>query len=108
MHIIWFTHVFLFYIVVDCGILTNPANGQVTHTAGTIFGQTATYRCNTGYNLVGSSNRTCQATRVWSGSEPTCEGIAMMLSLLFCNLPNTGSHHVLYILTVMQAIINYL
>ena len=59
--------------VVDCGTLTNPANGQVNHTAGTTFGQTATYSCNTGYNLVGDNTRTCQATGEWSGSEPTCE-----------------------------------
>ena len=59
--------------VVDCGNLTNPANGQVSHTAGTTFGQTAIYSCNTGYNLVGDSTRTCQATGEWSGSVPTCE-----------------------------------
>ena len=62
-------------IVVDCGTLTSPANGHVSHTAGTTFGQTATYSCNTGYNLVGDSTRTCQATGVWSGSAPTCEGM---------------------------------
>ena len=63
------------YIAVDCGTLTNPANGQVTYTAGTLFGQTATYSCDSGYNLVGESVRTCQATGVWSGSAPTCQGI---------------------------------
>ena len=60
----------------DCGSLTDPANGSVTLTAGT-SGQTATYSCNTGYILVGDSTRTCQATGKWSGSAPTCEGIAM-------------------------------
>ena len=30
---------------------------------------------NTGYNLVGDSTRTCQATGNWSGSAPTCAGI---------------------------------
>ena len=59
--------------VVDCGTLTNQANGQVSYTAGTTLGQTATYSCNTGYNLVGDGTRTCQATGNWSGSEPTCE-----------------------------------
>ena len=64
----------------DCGSLTDPANGSVNHTSGTTFGQTATYTCNTGYNLVGDSTRTCQATGVWSGSEPTCQGMYMLLS----------------------------
>ena len=61
----------------DCGSLTAPANGQVNHTAGTTFGETATYSCNTGYNLVGDT-RTCQATGVWSGSEPTSQGVVLL------------------------------
>ena len=68
-------HIYLLFIAVDCGTLTNPVNGQVTHTAGTLFGQTATYICDSGYNLVGESVRTCQVTGVWSGSVPTCQGI---------------------------------
>ena len=59
----------------DCSSLPDPANGQVDHTAGTSLGQTAQYRCNTGYNLVGDSTRTCQASRNWSGSAPTCQGV---------------------------------
>ena len=59
----------------DCGTLTNPANGQVSYSGRTTFGQTATYRCNSGYNLVGGSSRTCQATRRWSGSTPTCQSM---------------------------------
>ena len=68
--------VFFFPIVVSCGTLANPANGQVGHTGAT-YGQTATYSCNTGYNLVGSSIRTCQATGVWSGSAPSCQGMLL-------------------------------
>ena len=59
----------------DCGSLPDPANGRVDHTAGTSLGQTAIYSCNTGYNLVGDSTRTCQATGNWSGSAPTCKGM---------------------------------
>ena len=69
--------VVLLLTVVNCGILANPANGQVTHTGGTTFGQTATYSCNTGYNLVGDNTRTCQATGVWSGNTPTCQGVLL-------------------------------
>ena len=70
----------------DCGSLTDPANGQVDLTSGTTFNQTATYSCNTGYNLVGDSTRTCQATGVWSGSAPTCQGVLLKgnLNLLIC------------------------
>ena len=63
---------FLLSTAVDCGSLPNPANGSISHTAGTTFGLTATYNCNTGYNLTGNSTRMCQATRMWSGSAPTC------------------------------------
>ena len=61
----------------DCGNLNDPDNGSVTHTSGTKFGQTATYTCNTGYNPVGNSTRTCQATGNWSGSAPTCVGMLL-------------------------------
>ena len=67
--------IFFILAVVECGNLTAPANGSVTHTVGTTFNQTATYSCNTGYNLVGDSTRTCQATGEWSGSAPTCQGV---------------------------------
>ena len=73
----------------DCGTLNNPANGQVGQTAGTTFGQTATYTCNPGYNLVGDSSRTCQATGVWSGSIPTCQ--CMLLPNLCAHVQAFGS-----------------
>ena len=69
-----YMHNYLILTVMNCGALTNPTNGQVSHTAGTTYGQTAIYSCNTGYSLVGSSTRTCQATGDWSGSVPTCQG----------------------------------
>ena len=58
----------------NCGTLTNPANGQVSHTAGTTFERTATYSCDTGYILVGDSTRMCQVAGLWSGNAPTCQG----------------------------------
>ena len=64
----------------DCGSLTNPANGQVDLTSGTTFGQIATYSCDTGYNLVGNSTRTCQATETWSGSAPACQSMLLFSS----------------------------
>lgn len=55
----------------DCGPLVSPENGTVM-ASSTMVGGTATYACNTGYELVGSASRTCQADRTWSGSPPTC------------------------------------
>ena len=77
-----------FLTAVNCGTLSNPARGRVSHTGGTTFGQAATYSCNTGYDLVGSSTRICQATRVWSGSAPTCPGnyFIIMLQVLLANM----------------------
>ena len=73
--------VFLPLTAVNCGTLTNPANGQVSHTAGTTFGMTATYSCNTGYILVGNIIRTCLATRRWSGASPNCQGVLLLIGL---------------------------
>ena len=75
------TYVFLLLTAVNCGTLTYPTRGRVSHTGGTTYGKTATYSCYTGYRLVGSSSRTCQATRVWSGSAPTCHGNYFIIML---------------------------
>ena len=77
----------------DCGSLNAPANGQVTLT-GTTFGQTATYSCNTGYNLCGDSTHTCPATGQWSGSAPTCQGMLLKGDMtLFSNVHIHKKHN---------------
>ena len=35
-------------------------------------GDTCSFTCNTGYELTGSDNRTCQSNGSWSGSETFC------------------------------------
>ena len=55
-----------------CPNLMNPANGQVTES-GFTPGDNAAYTCNSGYQLVGDSPRTCQDNGQWSGTAPTCE-----------------------------------
>ena len=55
----------------DCGALTNPENGSVSAPT-TTYGSTATYTCNTGYNLSGSATRSCQDDGTWRGDAPTC------------------------------------
>ena len=56
----------------DCGSLSDPSDGQVNFTA-TTEGSVANYTCDTGYDLVGDTTRTCQSDGQWSGSEPTCQ-----------------------------------
>ena len=63
----------IFLSAVDCGTLSSPSNGQVILT-GIAFGSTATYACNSGFNLVGNMQRTCQNNGDWSGTQPNCDG----------------------------------
>ncbi|XP_064388227.1 sushi, von Willebrand factor type A, EGF and pentraxin domain-containing protein 1-like [Halichondria panicea] len=56
---------------VSCGNPPNIPNGSRA-TTGTTFGVTATYTCNTGYQLSGPSTVTCQASRSWS-IRPSCK-----------------------------------
>ena len=62
----------------DCGLLPNITNGMLSYNPQgqdqTLVGATATFTCNTGYTLNGSSMRTCQTGGAWSGSDPTCDG----------------------------------
>ncbi len=53
-----------------CGDPPTIPNGSRTFT-GTTFGETATYTCDNGYQLSGSSTVTCQASGSWSPA-PTC------------------------------------
>ena len=62
----------VFFLFTVCGALTNPENGRVSYTTGTTFGLTATYGCDTGYNLMGNSIRTCQ-------TEPTGQGAFLIM-----------------------------
>jgi len=68
------------HFTTDCQALTNQLNGVVTTADGTTYLKEAEYTCNTGYLLVGSSKRVCQANGEWSGLLPTCakeEGMKM-------------------------------
>ena len=73
----------LIYIAVDCGFLSDPENG-IVDASNTTFMNTATYTCNTGYNLTGDTTRTCQANRTWSGTAAcTRKLIVFMIPLIY-------------------------
>ncbi|XP_033114876.1 sushi, von Willebrand factor type A, EGF and pentraxin domain-containing protein 1-like [Anneissia japonica] len=58
--------------VVLCPVLVAPVNGEII---GTDFylDQVVNFTCDLGYDIKGSSERTCQANREWTGTETTCE-----------------------------------
>ncbi|KAI8510781.1 hypothetical protein Bbelb_116970 [Branchiostoma belcheri] len=55
---------------VACPELPVPTNGNMT--GGHLYGDTVTFSCNEGYELVGSENRTCHTNQSWSGAQPIC------------------------------------
>ena len=61
-----------------------PADDMVTTTSRRLSGSTATYTCNSGFELLditpGSDMRTCQPDGTWSGSEAQCIGILIKLT----------------------------
>ena len=58
---------------VDCGQPESPDPNGAVSVDETTLGNTATYSCNSGYNLVGSSTVTCLASGQWSDGAPTCQ-----------------------------------
>ncbi len=59
---------------VDCGPLSSPKDGQVIFKTTTL-NSVATYTCNSGFDLIGSSERICQAGGTWSKEAPVCKGL---------------------------------
>ena len=54
-----------------CPNLDNPTNGAVT-VNGMNPGDTATYTCISGYELVGTDTLTCGSDGMWSPDPPVC------------------------------------
>ena len=45
----------------------------------TRYNSVAYYSCTTGYRLVGSITRTCQISGLWSGSQPSCTRMFLLV-----------------------------
>ncbi|XP_035660139.1 sushi, von Willebrand factor type A, EGF and pentraxin domain-containing protein 1-like [Branchiostoma floridae] len=58
---------------VSCSQLLAPVNGSVN--GGTLFGDSATFTCDSGYEIVGSSSLLCQANQQWTGIQPSCHRV---------------------------------
>ncbi len=75
----WFFHAFtLPSTVPTCGQLSRPVNGALSLSSGVSEGSVATYTCDTGFNLTGSTTRTCASGGGWTPAAPVCLTISML------------------------------
>ena len=73
IHIPKFSHSVLIFVAVTCKDTGSPSNGGRSGDDFT-FGNTVSFKCDPGYKITGSRNRTCTASGTWSGIQPTCTG----------------------------------
>ena len=65
----------MLYIHIGCPVLQSPSYGSISVILDNPEpGDTVTFTCNDGYNLLGSDSRTCLSTGLWSGETVTCQG----------------------------------
>ena len=57
---------------IRCHDLSSPANGEMMSCSSGRAGVACGFTCNTGYELTGSNERTCQSNGSWSGSSVSC------------------------------------
>jgi len=60
-------------VCLDCGILPSLTNGTVDQSGGTLYLDTTHFTCDLGFNLQGTSVRTCGPDGTWDNAQPTCE-----------------------------------
>lgn len=78
---------------IDCFFPGRPENGQTSYTT-TTFASLATYSCNVGYELSGSTSAQCLSNWEWSDVPPrcirelaTCNSLTLVLcSLFLCSI----------------------
>ena len=60
---------------VECPAISDSSNDHMSVSVNSTYvDSTATYTCSSGYEIVGSATRTCEATGTWGGSQPSCSG----------------------------------
>ena len=75
-------------MIVSCPTLTSPYNGIISCSLGDdgvpSYEDTCSFTCNTGYELTGSDNRTCQNNGSWSDSDVVCRKGKLMHGYWLC------------------------
>lgn len=59
------------HFTTDCPSL-QVTDGYVNTTDGKRYGSVASYKCTSGFILVGDENRTCEDDSMWSGTDSIC------------------------------------
>ncbi|KAL9960422.1 hypothetical protein ACROYT_G033877 [Oculina patagonica] len=60
--------------VTRCPQLSAPVHGSLDPCPN-LPGQTCQFTCDKGYNLIGSSTRTCNSGGTWTGTQPQCNAV---------------------------------
>ena len=60
----------------SCGNPGTPENGIKVGDSYK-YHDVVQFQCNEGYNLIGSSSRTCKTDNNWDGTQPTCQRKSM-------------------------------
>ena len=82
------TYILTFASISECPTLSIE-NGMVQYdrdpssSAAITGGTVATYSCADGYELVGEEKRTCLVDGTWTGTEPQCIGIRMIIIIVY-------------------------
>ena len=59
-----------------CPMPSTPRNGRVAMTNENFYTSIATYSCDFGFRMLGTSTRQCQPTGIWTETPPGCYGEA--------------------------------
>ena len=68
---------YFFFLVATC-IIPGELKDGTRSTSANVYNTVVSYTCNSGFRLVGSATRTCQANGQWSGEHPRCIGRALL------------------------------
>ena len=82
----WLYHDLFCALVVECKPLSKPNNGHLS-VNGLSTGSVANITCDEGFDLRGSSSRTCQLNKEWSGNATICQGKAIRAVSIIDNVP---------------------
>lgn len=69
---------------ITCNRPSNIANGGIVEFAVStfVYMSVINYNCNTGFTLIGNSQRTCQLDKQFDGTDPQCTGKHWPTSLI--------------------------